>query len=747
MRPPYSGHAKSLRRDVVQELALHSWAYIRDYTMNMFYSGKSARNTIQTRHTPIACGIAFAIQALIPQAAIANAETQLKTVKVQSTASAETMKAPAESGALGSRPLLDTPFSISVQTSEDITERQVNSLETLFLRDASVAILNNTYSNFGDTMTVRGLPLDYTNSYKINGLSVNNFSGQLPLEAFERVELLKGATGFMYGFAAPGGIVNYVTKKATASNLSIGAGYRSDSIYSMQIDGGTRFGDEQRFGARVNLVREQGDTVNDDGHISRTTAALAFDARLTEALTWTVDLISNDRKVENSGGVMNNLMDLSEPLPRTVNGSRNIGLRNTYEDGENLIALTGASWQINESWSARLDVGHTENNTRWMKTLAYLLNSSGDLRLRVYDQAFDTDFDQAQGIVEGHFQTGPIEHQLVAGVSYQKTTAYRSDNTRIVEVIGFDNLYASTPVNYQSTFTRDMEKTFYTRQKSAFISDTIEFNAQWSLLIGARFTNYTDNSLYNDPAWSAYEKDKTTPTYALLFKPTADATLYASYVEALEQGATVDDSYANPGQLPPIESKQYELGFKIARQNWAASAAVFRIERGSEFEETINGAQYLTQNGIARHDGFELSGSLQPTNDWLLEASAMVLKTEYDKTEAGADFKGNDVIAAPDKQATLQVSYLFPMLPGLKASAGAKYYGEMALDQGNNWYLPDYTLFDASVSYTTRIQDHGITIRGAVNNLTDKEYWATDSWGGLRIGEPRSIALSVQYDL
>ena len=191
-------------------------------------------------HTALASAI------LLAGSGVLHAETnpqQLTTVNVTATAEADaaSLNTVTSNGTLGSAKVLDTPFSISSVTEKSISERQVNSLETLFAGDASVTILGNTYSNWGDTMTVRGLPLNYTNSYKLNGMPLSNFSGQLPYEILERVDLLKGATGFMYGFAAPGGIVNYVTKRPTENNLlSLGVGYRSDGILSQSLDVGGR---------------------------------------------------------------------------------------------------------------------------------------------------------------------------------------------------------------------------------------------------------------------------------------------------------------------------------------------------------------------------------------------------------------------------------------------------------------------------------------------------------------------------
>ncbi|MGF6654073.1 hypothetical protein OKW34_004662 [Paraburkholderia youngii] len=60
-------------------------------------------------------------------------------------------------------------------------------------------------------------------------------------------------------------------------------------------------------------------------------------------------------------------------------------------------------------------------------------------------------------------------------------------------------------------------------------------------------------------------------------------------VESLEQGAMVADIYANAGALlRPLRSRQYEVGIKSEHERWAATAALFRIERGVAYANSQN---------------------------------------------------------------------------------------------------------------------------------------------------------------
>ncbi|MBQ4833157.1 TonB-dependent siderophore receptor [Pseudoalteromonas sp. MMG010] len=652
------------------------------------------------------------------------------------------------SGALGSRSVLDTPFSVDMISLEDIEIRQVNTLDSLFSREASVSVDGSAYSTFGSTIRVRGLPLDYTNSFKVNGLSLNNFSGELPYEAFEQVALLKGATGYMYGMAAPGGVVNYVTKKPVNDLLTLSAGYRSDGVFSAHVDASTRFGDEDKFGLRVNAVSEQGDTYLDDGTIDRESFSLAFDAYLSDSLHWNVDVIYSDRLTENSWTTMSNSMSSDSDLPAAVQGNRSIGVDGTFDDYNNLIALTGLTWEINDNWQVKLEYDYSENDTHWVKTLAYLLNSQGDVSISLYEQYFKVNYEQTQAIINGQFETGSISHELVFGASYQVSDTYRNDGGEYGRVVvsnyGEDNLY--NPVElpaYDANLQEDLDLAWSDTQQSFFINDSIKFNEQFELLIGVRHTNIDHTAgEYFSAFHDHYADSSTTPLAALMYKPNETTTFYTSYVESFEgQTSSVGDSYANANELlKPQKSEQLEVGYKQSGDDWSASAAIFSIKRGSTLVTDDN---YLVQDGVSVYQGVELSGALDISNNFSIYSELMVLDATYDKTNES--YQGNQVSGTPDYQVSLQTNYNIEAVEGLTVNFGGKHQGETAANANNDWNLPSHTVFYAGVSLSKNIAGKNLTIIGTVDNLFDKEFWAVgDDYGALRIGEPRVVAIKAK---
>ncbi|WP_370467433.1 TonB-dependent receptor plug domain-containing protein, partial [Caballeronia sp. BR00000012568055] len=94
------------------------------------------------------------------------------------------------SGALGTRTQLDTPYSTTVVTGEELADRQVKSLGDVFAQDASVSDNSNPYNAWSSYVTVRGMQLDWQNGFRIDGQPFNSYGITMPYEQLESVDLL-----------------------------------------------------------------------------------------------------------------------------------------------------------------------------------------------------------------------------------------------------------------------------------------------------------------------------------------------------------------------------------------------------------------------------------------------------------------------------------------------------------------------------------------------------------------------------
>ncbi|MFT4249486.1 MAG: TonB-dependent receptor [Pseudomonas sp.] len=692
----------------------------------------------------LSLAVAGVLAPSLAMAAAADEDTTPRATDLDKVSVTATRHPPLAGGALGNHSPLTTPFSLESIDTDDLLERQASSIGAVFALDAAVKPLGNTYTLHSTRIAVRGLPLDETNGYKVNGLATYNYASELPLEAFEQVDLLKGLSGFLYGFGSPGGIINYVTKKPTEQRLlNVDVGYRSDSILSEHVDWGGRAGEDARFGYRFNVVHEEGGLYN-GGHIHRNAVSASLDARLSERLTWTLDAIYQDRSVRGVVQGFSTAYYTGSSLPRLLDATKRLQTSDgaVVESRYRLIG-TGLRWDLGGSWKANFDVGHSENTRRFVADWFYPTNAAWDYYDYMNDSKSFGKFDHVQALVQGEFYTGPVRHEIVAGGAWQREARDANVN-QVWTLIGSSNLYAPTDLGYASAMQPVMYRSAEYTQGALFLSDTLTFSPQWSLLAGARYTDYKQQSFSAaGSVTSSYRKSPLSPTAALIWRPRANATVYASYVESLEQGATVSSTYANANAvLDPVKSKQYELGVKADGRDWQATLALFDIERGAAY---ANAANVYVQDGIVRYRGVDASSRWNFAGRWGLEASATWLqRAQYERGSAA--LAGNRAEGAPRLQAAAQLSYRTAALPDLRWYAGVRYGGEVAIDAANTYALPDYTVFNVGGAWRTRLGQTPLTLRAAIENLTDRRYAQYVQSTYFYPGTPRTLALNAQFD-
>ncbi len=637
-----------------------------------------------------------------------------------------------EAGALGDRALRDTPFAITAVGREQIEQRQVVSLGEAFLLDPSVTTQVSAYaSGWSSPIRNRGIDLNF-DSYRVNGLQVSSWGTEWPLEVMEQVDLLKGPGGFLYGFGAPGGIVNYITKKPTdVPTFSAQFGWREQGIVSGGIDVGGRFGNEQMFGYRFNAYQEKGETFN-GGHVDRKVGALSLDARLSDALTWTFDGVfqSRDLREESPQYYFRGLTSLPRPIAGDVDNS----VPGTYYDTRSSLLSTALNWQINSDWKASLSYGVTTSWNDVNKIFAYIDDTNGDYAVNVYELGGKSEWKLAQALVQGSFGTGPLQHQLVAGVSHQ--TGLGWDRPYEFSLIGRANLYQRHGIRHDAVGSRVMTRGDETVQQAVFVSDTVDLGHGWSVLAGWRYNDFETKG--------AYHTYPVTPTYAVMFKPSEAVTLYASYIESLEAGSRVGNSYINAGDvLDPTISKQYEIGAKVEANRWNANVAAFRLERGANIDQLTDAGKRLVQDGITLYEGVEASADLHLTDALTVGGGVTWLDPTYDKLSPGsAAQEGNRTVGAARWSGVLHATYQLPWVEGLETYAAVRYYGDVWYDADNTLKLPDYTLVNAGVGYRLLASGHPVTLRASVENLANRRYWSNAG-----VGLPRTFALSVRFDM
>lgn len=673
----------------------------------------------------------------------ADADAPVVDAIVVTAASRSKVERTVQTGVLGSKSALETPFSVEAVTTAEIRNLQTKDINGVFRADASVKEINSSVAQAsGAAFRIRGVATDQLNSFKVDGLTVPYWSIDLPIDQFDQIQLLKGATGFVYGFGSPAGVINFITKKPPEAPIrEVDVGYRSDSLFSGHVDVGGRL-DDGRYGYRVNLQSEKGDVYN-GGYNYNYSGALALDARLSDSLTWRADgfyMKTYQREGVNTVSVGPNVTSLA-----TVPGDTNFGAVGAWKTNEMNMFTTGLDWQIDSNWKATLEYRRTKLDENFPGNLITITNNAGAYTASAFFVQRMFDFNQVQGLVQGSFDTGPLRHEIVVGATLENQHYWSDANSPVTHPLAGGNIYVNpqtTLAAYPSSlYNPKLYELNDYRQKSLFAADTLSWGP-WSLLLAVRYTDYTNTVRGPTNAVTAvYTAKPATPTYALTYAVAKDTRLYASFTKGLQNGGAAGATNVNNGEtFGPIETKQYEAGIKTQHANWNATAAAFLTKQDANFVTTAN---VYVQSGKARYRGVEGSATVNPTPDWTLSASAIYLDTTY--LDEGPVYTGKEIPGVPKVQATFRAAYSPPQLPGLTLAGDAKYTGKGYGDTVNTLAFPSYTTVDLAASYATEIEHTPIIVRVGVKNVGDKRYW---TYGSSTVipGEPRTFVAGLQAD-
>lgn len=665
-------------------------------------------------------------------------------------------------GALGVVSRLNTPFSISAVPSEALQDKQPASLYDAFVGDASITRqAGSAYTGWSSFISVRAIPISSTDgSQKINGVPVTTWGLSLPIEVMDQIQLMKGASGFMYGFTSPGGAVNYVTKKPAEGTLfSADVGWTSDSILKEHVDIGRGAEDGSGLGYRLNAVNENGDTPTGT-HVKRQAFSLATQANLTDALKWSFDGIYLKSRFEKPAPMVFLTSYNQAQLPTARGVDRNAQADHAFDNPSFLYVGTGLNWQLGPAWNADLRFTHSKTEQAYSKDYLTLLDASGRYQDRTFESLQVYNNDAAQLLVTGDVGVLGTEHKLVFGATFikQRETRGLSHQYPGYTNYGYRNLYTDLDFDYTPIDVKDQSRfpNNWNKQQALFVSDTVSFGPHWMAVVGVRFTHYQQSqNQYAFSSATAYSRtnlqvstDETTPTLAVMFKPWLDTTLYASYSEALEPGSTVGAQYANYGQLlDPNTSKQWELGIKRDGRVLRGALAAFRVDRGTGY---ANESNVWVQSGISRYQGLDGSLDLKLGDNLLVGASAVWLdKSDY-LNSSSAWLVDKKVPGSYKYSGSLHADYTVAAVDGLSFSAQARYTGRTVAYQNTSRQLtiqtPGYTLYDLSAKYQQILSGHAVTYRAGIDNLFDKHYWIGGSATYIFLGDPRTYFTTITYD-
>jgi iron complex outermembrane recepter protein len=650
-------------------------------------------------------------------------------------------------GVLGNRDVMDTPFNITAYTQQTIADFQSKTLGDVLENDPSVRYKTNA-GHARENFTIRGLEVNSSET-AMNGMYGILPSDHIPVELIERVEVLKGPGALLNGMSpggAVGGVVNVVTKRATAQDLNqLTTSYETRSNLGVHADLSKRFGAERRLGVRVNGSMASGETTTEAQKRRKRFGSLALDY---QGDNWSLGLDAYDYHSRMAHGSPFMVGFKTGVVPAAPSAKLN-HFRGIHTDQDSQGAALRASVNLNGEWTAFGSYGWSQTTYDGMVfgTRGDLLDAQGTMGVSTWRQAGTTQNHAADAGVRGQFSTGAVDHQLVLSFNQLRQTS--DTGVRQPALSGqkyqyFSNLYEPTAQAVMTSGAVNLNRAVDNVISSYALADSMSMlDDKLQVTVGARLQSVEQN------AKTRYDESVVTPMLGLVVQPWGPhLSFYGNYIEGLSAGQNVADAkYANYGDsLAPYKTKQLEAGVKWQQGALTQTVSVFQIRKPSVLDVVSGGQTFLQADGEQRNRGVEWNvfGQVMPGLKML--GGVVYTQAKQTKTKSGLQ-DGNDAFGVPRWTANVGADWAVPGVAGLSLNGRVVYTGTQYADAANRLKAPSWTRLDAGLGYATRVANHAVTLRANVLNLLDKNYWAgsfNDSY--MTVGTPRTLRLSASMD-
>ncbi|WP_411379060.1 TonB-dependent siderophore receptor [Pseudomonas sp. MPB26] len=648
-------------------------------------------------------------------------------------------------------PIIETPQSLSVVTSDEIRDRQSETLSQTLDLTPGFTSQPTSFNRTSDRFRIRGFDVESATGGSLrDGLRLqnNSYDGVQEPYGLERAEVIRGAASVLYGQLSPGGLINTVSKRPSQTpyhEINLQAGQNNRKQLSADFTG--PLGDSDTLSYRLTLLDRKSDTAAD--HIQNDKVYVA------PALTWQPDddtsltLLSFYQKTETG---------FSAPLPYQLtkgvgSGRFQIG-RHDFIGEPDYDEMNGEMSALGYEFDHRFDehtrISHKLRYYQSDVTWRYLqvntagiatAQTSGILRRQYSDRQ-----ERSRGLasdtnVESKWQFGDWQHTFLLGFDGYDTS-YDSHNFRgNAPSLNLATYQYGQPVVVNKNPATDRGSQIDTLQKGIYFQDQIKFDERWILLLGGRH-DWADQhtELFRNSADSGKSDEATTWRAGLVYKADNGLAPYISYSESFFPVAGTNKAEQS---FVPTEGKQYEIGIRYQPEGSATllSAAVYQLEQRNVLSQDRTDINFSVQVGEVRSRGFELEAKSDVTPNLSLIASYAYIDARITKSDIASEI-GQRSEDTPYHQAALWADYRLAALgiPQLRIGGGARYKGTTQAS-GVPSAMPAYTLYDARASY--EIDPHWEVALNA-NNVTNKRYTYCE-FAICRYGDERQLVSSLTY--
>ncbi|WP_297186498.1 TonB-dependent siderophore receptor [uncultured Porticoccus sp.] len=647
----------------------------------------------------------------------------------------------------------ETPQSVSVVSRQMIDDMQLESLTDVV--DTVTGISSTNQDSSRNSFSARGFNI---NHYQIDGVPTSWQSGwsagesQIDTVIYDRIEVVRGASGLISGAGNPSAAINLIRKKADSKEFT---GHASISA-----------GSWDRYQGTVDISMP----LNEAGTVRGRVVGSYLDERSF------IDLLENEKKVFY-GTLAADLTDntlmnigISEQQNKPT-GSTWGGLPAWFSDGSRTDwsrsktkATDWAEWSSTQTnyfanvehifdSGLKLYAGYSKTKNEAAERLLWLRgfpDRTTGLGMTTGGPAgYDVDSEQNDIDIYGTlpFDFAGQSHELTVGLLHSKRDFVTERLTLLSAVAPIGNFY-----EWDGSYPKPEwgGKTINTREKTKQVGGyavaRISLADSLKLILGSRITNWEMRGMKSNGEQFNIDHHQVVTPYAGLIYDIND--VYSAYVSYTDIFNPQDAQDRNGNYLEPLEGKNYETGIKAEYLQGRVNAmfSVFRIEQdnlaqgdvGFFVPGTTTQASYAAEGTTSK--GFEVEVSGAMTDNWnLLVGWSQFQAEDVDGTAVNTNY--------PRRTATLFTTY---------------HLNQLTLGGGVNWESSNYTWATNPLSQTEKLKQESYTLvrlmtkyqvtpvlsaQLNINNLFDKKYYINNGfYSQVAYGTPRNINLMLKYD-
>lgn len=644
-------------------------------------------------------------------------------------------------------PLIETPQSVSVVTSDQIRAVKAASLADALGYTPGVSSQSPAFSRMVDDLMLRGFNVAAGNSGQLrDGLKLQSSvydGGQEPY-GLERVEVLRGASSVLYGQLSPGGVVNTVSKRPTA-----------DTLRELNLEAGS-YNRRQVSGDFAGALTEDGAWTyrltglarNADNWVDHVPDDRTY---LAPALTWqpsaatSLTLLATYQRIRTK---------FAAPMPaaNTLNGQipRDLFIGEPDFDRYDTDTYT-VGYAFEHAFNDRVKLRQSARYFTADGTWDYLSFGGLQANGRTLRRGVVSRDEHSYGVatdtsLEFKLDGGPLQHTVLAGLDYYRSgyDSHRHSGTVAPLADIYNPVYGAVPV-----INTAADYGINTRSSALglYVQDQIKIQDKWVVVLGGRQDwADTDQKNYTNGVTTRLRDTATTGRVGLLYLADNGLAPYLSASQSFAPTVGVDRS---GDAFKPTKGTQYELGLRYEPPggNMLYSAAVYDLTQTNALTSDPADATYSVQTGKARSRGLELEAKARLG---ALNLTASYAYTDARTTRSNVPALVDQRIAlVPLHSASVWADYNLTAagVSGLTVGAGVRYASSTNLP-GYPANVPGQFLVDAMAAYDFGALDpsmSGLSLTLNARNLFNRGYLACAGSTGCRYGDPRTLYATLSY--